>query len=379
MTNVIRIVFAKRQRDARDSVRFFVTLWFIFILVIGTLANFTAHSTYTVAPYAVTISTSNFRIPMLAINADDLSDPGNTRISLQNGTSLWYGISITSTPGGIVPTVANPTNDLVTATFLGSIPLLPPAQVLPFDQWNGSYHFETLNLKTVFSGPGQQIQLVLAPTEQHAVTLDVLTLLLQLLGQKQSTVQIGLLEPGVLQDVFTELGAINDFSSLVANYEQALTSTQNATLPYAYACAQNIASLLADSDEQSALADVLWKVEGKAISRESISKTIASFAQTQFGLAIEGFVNNEVSTMVGMFSPQGNPTVQLQTISTVTPSVTPSMSATSKPTHVPTKPPTPTPTRVPTYPPATPTAANVVGGRFITPAMSPTVQTTPIR
>jgi len=351
-----QIFFARRQRDAHDVVRFFTTLWFIFILVVGTLATVTAHSTYTVVPYTVTIGTNNFRVPQLTLTADDLSDPGNTRISLQNGTSLWYGVSITSTSAGIVPTAANPTNDLVSATFLGSIPLLPPARVLPFDQWNGSYHFETLKLKTVFSGPGQQIQLELTPMEQHAVTLDVLTLLLQLLGQKQSTVQVGLLEPGALQDVFTELGTIKDFSSLVGNYGQALTSTQKATLPYAYACAQNIVSLLSDSDEQSALTDVLWRVEGKAISRESISRTIVSFAQTQFGLAIEGFVNNEAGTMMGMFSQEGNPIVQLQTVSTVTPSVTPSKSATSTPTHVPAISTTSVPTHVPTYPSPTPKA-----------------------
>ncbi len=362
MRSILHTLFARRHRDIHTTVRFFVTIWFIFILVIGTLASITAHSTYNVVPYVVTISTSNFHIPLLTLTADDMSDPGNTRISFQNGTSLWYSISTTSTPTGIVPTAANPTSDIVTTTLLGSPSLLPPAQILPFDQWNGSYHVETLKLKTAFSGPGQQIQFQLVPTEQHAITLDIVTLLLQLLGQKQSTIQVGLLEPGVLQDVFTELGTIKDFTSLVGNYGQALTSTQDTALPHAYACAQDISALLSDSSEQSALADVLWKVQGKAIARDSILKTIVAFAQTQFGLAVEGFINNEIGTMAGAFSQEGNPTIQMQTVSTITPSVTPSMSvspspsSSSSPSPSPTHFPVPSPTHSPMYTPLTPTA-----------------------
>ena len=361
----MRLFFSQQQRDASVSLRIFGTLWFIFILVIGTMASITAHSTHAVTPYAVTITSNNFHVPFVTVATDDISDPSNARFSLQNGTSLWYSISITSTPSGIVPTAAT-TNDLVTTTFLGSTPLLPPAQVLPFDSWNGSYSFETLKLKTAFSGPGQQVQLELVPLEQHAVTLDVLTLLLQLLGQKQNNLQIGLLETGVLQNIFTELGSIKDFTSLVENYTQVLQSGQDAILPHAYVCAQNIASLLSDSSEQSALADVLWRVQGKAISRESILKAIESFVQAQFGLAIEGFINNEVGTMTGMFSQDGNPTVQLQTVSTATPSVTPSMSA------------SPSPTLTPTHPTMTPTATSV-GAKSITPVVSPTASVAPER
>ena len=332
---IMRLFFSKQHRDASTPLRLFGTLWFLFILVIGTMASITAHSTHAVVtPYAVTITSNNFHVPFVTVATDDISDPGNARFSLQNGSSLWYSISITSTPSGIVPTAAT-TNDLVATTLLGSTPLLPPAQVLPFDSSNGSYSFETLKLKTAFSGPGQQIQLELVPLEQHAVTLDVLTLLLQLLGQKQTNVQIGLLETGVLQNVFTELGGIKDFTSLVGNYRQVLRLRQDAILPHAYACAQNIASLLSDSGEQSALADVYMESAGKGNFTREYSKSIESFAQAQFGLAIEGFINNEVGTMAGMFSQNGNPTVQLQTISTATPSVTPSISVSSSPTLTP--------------------------------------------
>jgi len=320
------------------------------MLVIGTLASITAHSTAP-TPYAVTITSNNFRVPLITLSTDDISDAGNASFSLQNGTSLWYGITLSSTPAGIVPTAANPTNDLVSTTFLGSTPLLPPAQVLPFDQWNGSYHFEMLKLKAAFSGPSQQVQLELSPMEQHAVTLDVLTLLLQLLGQKQNNIQIGLLESGVLQNIFSSVANIKDFSTLVEDYTQALTATQNTTtlLPHAYACALTIASLLSDGSEQAALADVLWRLQGKAVARETILKTIVDFAQTQFGLATESFINNYMGTLSGMFSQSGNPTVLLQTISTATPSVTPSPSVIPSPTH------TPIPTIIPTMVPQAPT------------------------
>jgi len=363
----MRQSLSQQQEDTSTSLRLFGTLWFIFILVIGTMASITAHSTHAVTPYAVTITSNNFRVPFVTVATDDMSDPGNARFSLQNGSSLWYSISVTSTPSGLVPTAAS-TNDLVATTFLGSTPLLPPAQILPFDSWNGSYSFETLKPKAAFSGPGQQIQLELVPLEQHAVTLDVLTLLLQLLGQKQTNLQIGLLETGVLQNIFTELGSIKDFESLVENYTQVLQSGQDTLLPHAYDCAPNIASLLSDSSEQRALADALRRAQGKAISHDSVLKTIESFAQTQFGLAIEGFINNEVGTMIGMFSQDDNPTVQLQTVSTATPSVTPSLSV------------SPSPTLTPTHPATTPTSTSTttpVGAKSIPPIVSPAASASP--
>ncbi len=337
MTSSTRTIISRLLPRQRRTVRLLVTLWFLLLLVLGTLASVTAHTTDAVAPYAVTITSTNFRIPLVTLATDDIRDAGNARFSLQNGTALWYGLNISSTPSGIVPTAANATSDLVSATFLGTTPLLPPAQVLPFDQWNGTYHFETLKLRAAFSGPGQQMQVELTPVEPHAVTLDILTLLLQLLGQKQSNIQVGLLETGVLQDVFSTVDNLKDFSLLKQNYTQVLTASDAASiLPHAYACALNITSLLADSNEQTALVDVLWKVQGKAIAREAILKTLIDFTQTQFGLAIEGFINNEMSTMLGMFPMGSNPVIVLQTNSTTTPGVTPSASGTLTSTDVPT-------------------------------------------
>jgi hypothetical protein len=236
--------------------------------------------------------------------------------------------------------------------------------VLPFDSWNGNYHFETLKLKAAFSGPGQQVQLQLSPMESHAITLDVLTLLLQLLGQKQSNVQIGLLETGVLQDIFSSVSNMQDFSTLTENYSQALMTAQDSSkiLPYAYACAQSVASLLSDANEQATLADVLWKIQGKAVPRDRILKAITDFTQTQFGLAVEGFINNYMGTLGGTFSQSSDPTVQLQTVSTVTPTVTPSPIVTPSPTATPTSVPTTIPTTIPQTPVVTPRTITPIRG-----------------
>ncbi len=77
--------------------------------------------------------------------------------------------------------------------------LLPPAGILPFDQSNGTYTYETLRLALAFSGPNQQVQLTLNPFDSHAAALDVLTLILQLLGQRNGMAQLGLLAPNNLQ------------------------------------------------------------------------------------------------------------------------------------------------------------------------------------
>src|SRR6266700_3974391 len=63
--------------------------------------------------YHVTLSLSNFSLQTLSASADDLSDPSHAMFSLQNGTQLWYGITVQSNPADIVPTPA-PSADLVT-------------------------------------------------------------------------------------------------------------------------------------------------------------------------------------------------------------------------------------------------------------------------
>ena len=350
----------------RKSGRTLSILWLLLIVVaimLGNLPGFTRNTSIldgTSTPYRVSITTSNFRISQLSASADDVSNPQRVLFHLQNGTALWYGISVTSTPAGIVPIAATP-SDIVSSTFSSSFALLPPAQVLPSDQWNGVYHFQMLQLDISFSGPGQQFQLTLSPTEPHAVTLDVITLLLHLLGLHSEGTQIGLLENGQLANIFTMTSRMKDFETLVQDYSQILTSgadaTQTAqTLASAYACALDISNLLSDNSEQATLADLLWHIQGKAVSRDSILQTITSFSQSQFGLAVEGFIKGQAATFAPTLTSGDSPTVQLQTISNIIISPT----SASSPTRIATSTPTKRPTATTPTSPLTPTRTPVI-------------------
>src|ERR1700730_2044469 len=134
----------------------------------------------------------------------------------------------------MVPTPA-PSADLVTSTLYSSIPLLPPIGVLPFDQANKTFHFETLKLTAAFSAPNQQIQLDLNPLENHAITLDMFTFLLQLLGEKNPGGQIGLLAPGGLNGLFDASSTMKDFGNLTSTYIQVLQSAPDSTAMLAHA------------------------------------------------------------------------------------------------------------------------------------------------
>lgn len=278
-------------------------------------------------PYHITFSTSNFALQTISASANDLSNPGHVLFSLQNGTQFWYGITVQSTPGGITPTSALP-GDLVATTFYGSIPLLPPMGVLPFDQKVTSSYAETLRLALAFSGPGQQVQLQLNPFESHAVTLDVLTLLLQLLGYRSASEQIGLLAPGDLKLLFDDASALQDLTSLVNDYTQAMQSQSGAssTLIAAFACAKDVVALLTNSSEQSVLADLLWKLLGKTIPYAVMLKTIITFSEAQFALGIEAFIKDEATLMGTMLFQQSNPMVTIQSVSNSPASQSPSPS-----------------------------------------------------
>src|SRR5690348_3386580 len=106
------------------SSRILLTI-FLILLIIGASPVFLGASARSLASslYKVTLTTANFSQTLQAA-AIDLSDPSHALFYVQNGTPLWYSISIQSTPAGISPTVANP-GDLFTATS----PLLPPASV----------------------------------------------------------------------------------------------------------------------------------------------------------------------------------------------------------------------------------------------------------
>ena len=321
-------------------------------------------STKAASAYHATISSSNFSLQTLEVGADDLSNPSHVTFHLQNGSAFWYGIGVQSTPAGMALTPANQNSDLVTTTFVGTTLLLPPANILPFDSSNGTYNYATLRLALAFSGPNQQVQLTLNPFDTHAATLDVLTLLLQLLGQRSGMTQIGLLMPNGLQNIFNEVGTMQDFSSLTSDYLQLLQSTTStnsttntsASLSQAYACAKDLVALLTNQSEQLLLGNILWNLLGKAVSRASILATIASFGGAQFGLGIEGFLRDEAQAMGSSLFQVGNPTVLIQTVSNVTVTPTPTQLQNSTPT--PPVHPTGTPTVSPTQ---TPVATSIGG------------------
>lgn len=340
-----------------------LTASFICTSILIVLANTPfVMSTKAAGSYHATLTTSNFTLQTLEVGADDMSNPGHVTFHLQNGSSFWYGITVQSTPAGMTPTPANQSGDLVTTTFLGTTMLLPPAGILPFDQSNGSYIYESLRLALAFSGPDQQVQLTLNPFDTHAASLDVLTLILQLLGQRNSITQIGLLLPNGLQTLFNEVGTMQNFNSLTNDYLQLLQSTTNTTgtpdtnasLSQAYTCAQDLVALLTNQSEQLLLGNILWNLLGKAISRASILATIASFSSAQFGLGIEGFLKDEAQAMGSALFQVGNPTIQIQTLSNVPPTPTPTSTqvpVTSTQTHLPVITPTIQPSLTPTTTP----------------------------
>lgn len=297
-------------------------LWSLFTSMVGFARNLSPSDSRT---FGVVFSTKNFKQQLLSATSDNVSEPNHATFSLQNGTPLWYSVGVSSSNLQVVP--ANQAGDLVASTFFSAYPLLPPAHVLPFDQWNGSYHFATLHLAAGFTNVNQQIQLQLTPIEPHAVTLDILTLILQILGQHTEGPQIGLLAPGELKDIFDSTSTMKDFTALVTNYSAVLQAAPdaNAMFVHAHACALNLLALFSDASEQPQLARLLWEIQGKAISRDSIARAITGIAQTQFALAVEEFIKNQSLSPSSTPSQPDPPSVLLQTTSltTSTPSVTP--------------------------------------------------------
>ena len=337
------IMFMHRQYP--DSyVKLIAFVWLLFIVIIGTVGSGGARTANPV--YTMMFSTINFSSQFLQAAADDLSNPAQSTFHLENGSLLWYGITITSNPAGMLPIPVDAANDLVTATFFDKSPLLPPIYVLPFDQQNNAYHYEVLKLQAAFFGPGQQLRLTLSPTDPHAVALDMLDLLLNLFGQRTGGAAVGLLAPGTLIEVLALTATMKDFHTLVEDYIQVLQNAQNmqTVQTSAQQCAVDIKTLLADSEEKSILTDILWKMLGKAISREHIFATVTNFSSVQFEMALVDFMKNVAVSLSFTLFERDMPAVVLQTTSTPTPTPTPTPSPTPTPTPEPTPIPTPTPT-----------------------------------
>ncbi len=332
-----------------------------FALLMGSTLSIV--TTRAAIPYHIGLSVSNFSSQALSASADDVSDPAHAMFSLQNSTSFWYGVTVQSTPTGMTLTPANAATDLVTTTFSSALTLLPPVGVLPFDQTGKTSRFEALRLMAAFSGPNQQIQLDLSPIEPHAITLDICTFVLQLLGEKSTGSQIGLLAPGELKELFDATSTMKDFSNVSNSYIQVVQSNGDTLgmLGHAYEFSKALVAMLTDAGEQKVLSDVLWKIMGKAIPSSTILNTITSFAGVQYGLGIEGFIRDEALILAPTLIQQTDPTVLLQSVvntaqpgSTVTPTipVTPKVILSSTPvvktTVTPTSRSSPVPVQSPT-------------------------------
>jgi hypothetical protein len=331
----------------------FIFTFFIALSILSTCLNTGANATS--PSYTMTFSITNFNSPSLLADADDLSNPMNSFFRLKNGTHLWYAITVKSRPAGISLTPADPADDLIAATFFGTFPLLPPIQILPFDQQDNTYPYEILKLQASFYGPDQHLQLILSPIDPHAVTLDILNLLLNLLGQHAPTASIGLLAPGTLAEILALAPTMKDFQALIKSYTSALQNAANRSKvqKYAHQCSVNLTALLGNAKEQAMLATMLWKMQGKAISRQSILSTIVQFSTLPFAQPLTDSISNTLFALSSTLLQQNMPSLFLQTSSIVTPTPRPTPTPTPTPMPTPTPTPRPTPTLVPISTPKT--------------------------
>lgn len=331
-------------------------VWLLFIVCVGTLGSATVHPANSIDAtgpvFTLTFTTVNFSSQFLQAGSDDLSNPEQASFHLKNGSLLWYRIGIASNPPNMTVSAVDAANDPVTATFYDKTPLLPPVYMLPFDQQNGASHYEALKLQAIFSGQGQQLTLTLSPTDSSAVTLDLLDLLLNLFGLRTSGAAVGLLAPGTLAEVLALSATMKDFHTLMNDYTRVLRSAQNtsALQNSAQQCAVDVEALLKDSNEQSILTDILWKMLGRVITREEIFAVIANFATVQFTMALVDSIRNTALSLSYTLFGRALPSVTISTSSTPTPTPKPTPTPTPKPTPTPTPTatPTPTPTPIPT-------------------------------
>ncbi|HEV2473612.1 MAG TPA: hypothetical protein VGS41_13140 [Chthonomonadales bacterium] len=278
-------------------------------------------------PYRVTLAASNFGQNLFA-SALDLSNPGRALFSLQNGTPLWFGVGAQSTPSGIAPFAAD-ASDLVTNTFFGgTVALLPADDALPPGYGYGQQHTPALKLAVAFVGPGEQAQITLNPYDSHATLLDVISLLLHLLGEQGSGIQVGLLAPNALATIFNDVSSMRYLQSLGNDYGallQAVLKQGDASSLWqaAYTCSRDLVGLIADTTERAQLSNALWLVLGKTIPQASLLATLSAFGATQFGLGILGFFKDEALSIGGTLFQQNNPTLTLQSIADVTKTPTP--------------------------------------------------------
>lgn len=309
------------HKDMRSNKQFhygakLLTLLLVTVLLVSSLPKMPL--VHAAASYHVTFSTHNFGLQFLHAAADDLSNPQHATFSLTNGAALWYSIEVQSRPSGLQPVAADPLNDLVSSAFAEN-GLLPPSGIVPINV-DGTF-FEKVSLATSFSDSNQQIQITLNPFNTPAVTFDVLNLLLQLLGETSTNVQVGLLAPNHLQQIYAEIKTagdlvhlINDFVSLLHGAAQHTAGVFGA----ANAFVNDLLKLFTNKNELTVLGKILVSVVGAAIP--GIGEALTSFAT---GLStflvtatlVKFLADLALSLGSYLFQQDTFPTVTLQTVS----------------------------------------------------------------
>ncbi len=308
------------------------------------------------APYQVIFSTRNFGSQVfLYAYPGDLRNPQQVTFGLDSTATLWYGIEIHSQPLGLKPQAADPSNDRV-ASLLIDNGLLPPAGAIPVEL----FAQESMLLAS-FSGPGQKLQLSINPFNSKALTLDVLNILIQILGDHTLGSQVGVLVPGNLKAIFALVKLMPDLEDFIFNYSAALgdvvSNRPDRVSVEALACAKDLYKLFKGSTELVRLTEILTRLIGPAIG--SAATTLASWVS---GIA-EVITIAELSRYLadfmlslGTYLLQGGmlPTIVLQTVAVASPTVPAQQASSPTITTIPT-PPTPdltpvlspTPTSVP--------------------------------
>jgi hypothetical protein len=361
-----QVLFPTHSRQRVSYIRLIGIVWLLFVICAGTLSSASptrsiSRADATGAASTLTFATVNFSSQLLAASSDDLSNPERATFHLANGSLLWYGIKTTAEPSSIMVNAVDTMNDPITDTFYNRTLLLPPVDILPFEQQSATGHYQVLKLQAMLFGQGQQVTLTLSPLDKNAVTLDLLDLLLNLFGLRTRGAVLGLLTPGTLDEVLALSATMKDFPVLISDYTHMLQKVQDAQALQVSAqqCAADVQALLKDSNEPNILADILWKMLGKVITRAEVFAVVISFINVPFAMALVDAIRNTAQSLSYTLFGRPMPAVTLMTGSTPTPTPTPTPKPTPTPTPSPTPTPTPTPTPSPT-PLPTPTPAPTI-------------------
>ncbi len=323
------------------------------------------------APLTVQLATSNFGVQFLHADADNLTDATHATFTLTNGSSLWYGIKVSSSPGGLKAIAANPYDDFLSAQ-LSTLGLLQPADVLPLNV-DGTF-FQSLHLAVSFSAPNQQVTLTLNPLDFKAATLNVLGLVLDYLGLSNNQAQIGLLAVGAVPKIVALVEGSGAFIKLVSDFIAAMSAVPDGDVQgHMLACFDDLLRIVGDSGLRQTLAQTLILMVGKALPGAAILPILASFPLKYFSL-FKNFGDTLLAFGSFAFNKDQLPTVTVRSVAadqanaTSTIPATDTLTSTDTDTPIPTATdtpavndtPVPTDTPVPPPPTSTPAGPNFI-------------------